>query len=446
MHFVQTGQRQILLDCGKNIGQDLNAATKPQGYNRPSHRGFPFHPGDIDLVLLSHAHIDHCGSLPLLVKQGFRGSILCTEATRDLIEIVLYDTARIHERETDRDRYYVGGDHPVERTHRFSYEDVDRTLELCQGIEYEEWFAPFPDVKIRLADSAHVLGSNLFEVHFNDGNNHPHRLVFTGDIGRLDYPFVGTPCKIPSADVIVCESTYGGRDHEPFRNTQEQLKTIVCETIGQGGKVLIPAFSLGRTNLLRCCLLELMKRNEIPSIPIYIDSPMAYEFDSVYNKHCTNGSAQVDSHGRVEWLENPEHAQLRTTERAPCIIIASGGMCEGGRILDHLREHIDDPRSALVLVSYQAPDTLGAQLMAPKPTARFHGRIWNKWIRVEQINGFSAHADQADLTSLLEQTDRQSKIRLVHGEAKEKQLLKGHLLNIGFANTEVPDLFDKVAF
>lgn len=465
MHLVDTGRSKILLDCGKSFGQKESTAVRPgTRLGRFGARGgksrqdeeveFPFSPSDIDLVLISHAHIDHCGSLPLLVKQGFRGNILCTHSTLDLLEIVLYDVARIHERELERTSYYSGSRRGRSREREFSdsqfvsYDDVDATLRLFQGVDYNEPLQPLPDAKIRMHNSAHVLGSSMIEMEIANAEVGSRSLVFTGDLGRFHFPFIGTPAPIPDCDLVVCESTYGNRFHEPFDVTLAKLAELINQTIEGGGKALIPAFSLGRTNFLKCCLLELIRNKAIPNVPICIDSPLASQFDYVYREFGNDGlltvsesDSETDS---IEWLESGDEAWWRTTCKEPCIIIASGGMCEGGRIMDHLRYHIDDPRDCLILVSYQAPDSLGAELLSNTPRIWFQGRFWNKWIRVEQIQGFSAHGDQTDLTRLLESVNPDRQICLVHGETDAKIAFRDHLASKGFSNVTIPSLFDSV--
>jgi metallo-beta-lactamase family protein len=479
MHLVDTGRSRVLLDCGKSFGQKQSNSTSERDV-------FPFAPSDIDLVLISHAHVDHCGSLPLLVKYGFRGNILCTHATLELLEIVLYDIAQVHEREWERARYYSGnrrgrggqqgwGDRRVlDEAHFISYDDVDATLRLFQGVDYDKRLQPLADVKVCMRNSAHVLGSSMIEMDLRGGESGPRKLVFTGDLGRFDFPYIGTPVSIPDADLVVCESTYGNRLHEPFDATLNKLADLINQTIEAGGKTLIPAFSLGRTYFLKCCLLELRQQGRIPPVPICIDSPLAAQFDYVYrdfgndglgkselskDSESTQQDAAIRSNGSqkmvsrnvvlqsddIEWLESGDEAWWRTTSKEPCIIVASGGMCEGGRILDHLRHHIDDPRTCLILVSFQAPDSLGAELLASRPVVKFQGRFWNKWIRVEQIQGFSAHGDQKDLMRLLDSVQRDRKICLVHGESAAKTTLQELLTQEGYTNVTIPSLLDEVA-
>jgi metallo-beta-lactamase family protein len=249
---------------------------------------------------------------------------------------------------------------------------------------------------------------------------------------------VAEPSPIPSADLIICESTYGGKTHDALDVMSAKMSSLVTQTAERGGKVLIPAFSLGRTHLVLHYLRLWMAAGLMPRLPIYVDSPLAKKIDVVFQKHRSFLSAEVDEVS-CEWLESDDEAWLKSTQREPCIIVASGGMCEGGRIVQHLEYHIDDPRSMIVLVSYQAPNSLGAQLLSPVPTVRFQGRNWNKWIEVAEVKGFSGHADKVDFDWLLrDAVEGTGRVRLVHGEPEQMLALENQLLEMGFADVKAP--------
>jgi metallo-beta-lactamase family protein len=450
MHLLDTGRLRILLDCGRVL--DGSASKRPptaavrRSFPTKAPRLFPFDPESIDCVLLTHAHVDHCGNLPLLVKNGFRGIILCSPATRDLIEVVLMDSARIHERDRARSGYRTYGRANAPSLDTFYSIDVENTMDLVEEVPFGTWMRLRSNVQVRQWDSGHVLGSSMFEIEFTH-QGEKKRVVFTGDIGRNNVPFNAPPSMIPDADLVVCESTYGGRSHEPFEKTLEEMASVICETIRQGGKVLIPAFSLGRIHHVRQSLIELLKRKQIPNVPIYLDSPLSMDLDVVYEDFGQGIPMDEESSGfSIEWLEGMDDAWYRTTEPSPSVIIASGGMCEGGRILDHLRYHIDDPRSCLMLVSHQSETSLGARLLETTPVVRFHGKLWNKWIQIKQLTGFSAHGDQNDLTHALREVSHEdSKICLVHGEQVQKEAFRAHLENIGFNNVLIPNYRDTIS-
>ncbi len=429
MHLLEVGPHRILLDCGLHRG--------PREEARARNRNFPFDPATIDAVILSHAHIDHCGNLPNLVRQGFTGPIWCTPATRDLISLMLHDTARIQE-EDAQVASVVGGRRGGDRRPLYTRGDASATVERCVALEYDTPGAVNPDVQVRFLDAGHILGSAIVALRLQHSGRE-YRLTFSGDLGRRGLPYLRDPSAVPAADLVICESTYGGRTHDTVAGMAAKMSDVVRRTVARGGKVLIPAFSLGRTQIVAHYLRRWMADGVLPRLPIYIDSPLAAEIDLVYEEYARFLDADAEE-VPVEFVASQEEAWLLTTQPDPCIIVASGGMCEGGRIVQHLRHHVDDPRASLVLVSYQAPGTLGSQLLEPRPTVRFHGRTWNKWIEVTAINGFSGHADQNDFPVLLGgAAGATGKVRLVHGEPEQSQALAAALRGIGFADVGVPE-------
>ncbi|MFO0880105.1 MAG: MBL fold metallo-hydrolase [Gemmataceae bacterium] len=429
MHLVEVGPHRLLLDCGLHRG--------PREEMRVRNRHFPFDPSTIDAVILSHAHVDHCGNLPNLVRQGFHGPIYCTPATRDLITVMLHDSARIQEE--DAQVAAMAGRRPESaRRPLYTRQDAADAVDRCVVVEYDVSVAVNPDVQLRLTDAGHLLGSALVSLLILHGG-HEYRITFSGDLGRRGLPYLREPSRVPGADLVISESTYGGRTHDTLSGMAQKMTDIVRRTVNRGGKVLIPAFSLGRTQIVVHYLRRWMAEGLLPRLPLYVDSPLASEINLVHEEyaHCLNpDSAEV----AIEFLHSPDDAWYRTTDRDPCIIVASGGMCEGGRIVQHLKHHIDDPRASVVLVSYQAPGSLGAQLLEMRPSVRFHGRTWNKWIDVNEVNGFSGHADQVDFETLLgPAVGSTSRVRLVHGEPSQSDALASRLQAMGFPDVGVPD-------
>jgi metallo-beta-lactamase family protein len=433
IHLIEAGKHRFLLDCGLFRG--------PREEARMRNSFFAFDPTKIDAIFLSHAHMDHCGNIPNLVRQGFSGPIYCTHPTRDLIAVMLEDSARVHEREN--------GNGQQSRSSRdakpalFDLGDIEKTMALCVGVEYLETIVVNQDVRIRFMDSGHILGSAMIAIKLIHAECE-YTITFTGDLGRRGVPFVAEPCPVPPADLIICESTYGGKLHDSLEMMSSKMSKIANATFERGGKVLIPAFSLGRTHLVLHYVRKWMASGQLPRIPIYVDSPLAQKVDGVFEKY--RDCVLPKEHSiACEWLETEDDAWFRTTQREPCIIIASGGMCEGGRIVQHLKQHIDDPRSTVVLVSYQAPNSLGAQLLSHTPTVRFHGRTWNKWIEVAEVKGFSGHADKNDFDWLLRDAVKATgKVRLVHGEPEQLNALAGQLREMGFADVAAPKRQEKV--
>lgn len=432
MHFLEFGEYRFLLDCGLVRGR--------REESRRRNWDFSFDPSTIDAVFLSHAHVDHCGNLPNLVRQGFSGPIYCTPATRDLIEVMLEDSARIHENEN---AVLADARDPRSGQFLFDYEDVERVMELCVAINYREPTDVNSDVQIRFINAGHILGSAMVEFK-GRMDSRDYSIVFTGDLGRRGVPYVAEPSQVPAADLIICESTYGGKTHDSLEAMSAKMSTIVTSTLERGGKVLIPAFSLGRTHLVLYYLRLWMAKGLLPRIPIYVDSPLAQKINQVFQKHHDHLLPEMEEIP-CEWLESEDDAWLKSTQRDQCIIVASGGMCEGGRIVQHLKYHIDDPRSTVVLVSYQAPDSIGAQLLSPVPTIRFHGKTWNKWIDVAEVKGFSGHADKDDFEGLLQGAVSGTRhVRLVHGEPWSLFALEKQLRQMGFADVRAPNPMETI--
>ncbi|MFL5245936.1 MAG: MBL fold metallo-hydrolase [Gemmataceae bacterium] len=438
MHLIETGRQRILLDCGMYRG--------PREETRRRNSRFPFHANQIDAVILSHAHIDHCGNLPGLVKQGFHGPIFSTPPTQDLVEIMLMDSARIQE----EDARHAGlvGLTDIGSDALFTRADVSRVLDLFVPVPYGQQRRINEDATFQFFDAGHILGSAMTRVMLNSSGRE-HTITFTGDLGRRGLPFVPEPKAPPPADLLISESTYGGSRHKTLQFMAQVMAEVVRETQERGGKVLIPAFSLGRTQVVVHYLLKWMREGVIPSLPLIVDSPLALHISQVYGQYpdyLEPGSIpDIAERGTntavpaVRYLARHEDSDRITRHPDPCIIVASGGMCESGRILRHLKHHIDDPRSTLVLVSYQAPTSLGRKLLEHRPTVRFMGRAWNKWLDIVELNGFSGHADHDDFLALLGPLAGQvKKVRLVHGEKEQAEALARSLRENGFGDVAVP--------
>jgi metallo-beta-lactamase family protein len=440
MHLVEAAGRLVLLDCGLTPRGRAEPQAPPQ---------FPFDPRDVDAVILSHAHIDHCGNLPHLVHQGFAGPIYCTAPTRDLTEVMLADSARIQEENAAvaRTSGRVNGAGTREAGQLGLTRSVVRqTVAQCVTVEYDEPFAPAADLQARQLNAGHLLGSAMVALTAA-GPYGEKRITFTGDLGRRGTPMLHPPGPVPAADLIICESTYGGRIHEAYERTIERLDEVMRRTLERGGKVLIPAFSLGRTQLVVHTLEGMIRDGRLAGVPVFVDSPLAAQFVEVYRRYPQELGLPPDRDGTPDTLDESDVTYVRTHEESknlsertePCVVVASGGMCDAGRILNHLRRHIDDPRCSLVLVSYQAPNTLGARLLERGPTVQFHGRTWNKWFDVVRLDGFSGHAGQDDFRALLGPAVAQTgKVRLVHGEPAQAEALAKALRADGFADVAVP--------
>jgi metallo-beta-lactamase family protein len=434
MHILNLDGHKVLLDCGRSRQA------------QPSAPLFPFDPAEVSALILSHAHVDHCGNLPALVRRGFRGPIFCTPPTFDLLDPVLADSARHQEGDAWIHRIVTGqreDDHIL-----FRYSDVMEVLRLGRAVPYGETFEVLPGVTGSFADAGHILGSAMLRLQI-DTPRCRGSLAFTGDLGRAGLPILRSPERIPDADLLICEATYGGRRHETIDLSIERLAEIVRRTAERGGKVLIPSFSLGRMQLVIHALQQLMRKGALPRLPLFVDSPLAIQFREIYRRHpeCFNEPMQRELQKDPDFLTGEDVTYLRTREesmaaaeeRGPSVIVASGGMCDGGRVVHHLKQHLDDPRCTVVLISYQAPGTLGRQLLEPRSHVRFHGRRWNFWAEVAELNGFSGHADHEELlTALRPVANRIGKLCLVHGEYEAARHLLQPLRDAGFGKVHIP--------
>lgn len=440
MHLLDANNQRLLLDCGLYQGRRDEA--------RRRNERFPFEPRSISAAICSHAHIDHSGNLPTLVRKGFTGPIYCTPPTRDLLRIMLRDSAKIQEEEAaflNIQRNYA---HPLIEP-LYTMADAERCLARVQALPYNRVMDLGDGVRFHFLEAGHVLGSAMVHVTV-DRPGGVRTLCFTGDLGRRGLPILKPTRPVPPADVLVCESTYGNRLHPPFEDTVASLYDTVSRTIARGGKVLIPAFSLGRSQLIIHLLQLGLREGRIPRVPILVDSPMAAQVAQVYRSHpdCLDDAtakAVREGHGLlggdgVEYLEAFEESLEATTRPGAAIIVAASGMCDAGRIVDHLCRNVDDPRCCVILVSYQAQGTTGRRLLEPGPKVRIQGRDYNKWIEVVQLNGFSGHADKADFIAHLQPLAGQVRsVRLIHGERDQAEALAATLEGIGFSDVSVPD-------
>jgi len=444
MHLVEAAGKRILLDCGLFQGRRAEA--------RKRNTEFPFSPQDIDAVVLSHAHIDHCGNLPNLVRQGFRGPIYCTPATRDLVAVMLVDSAKIQE----EDAHYLNKkrdrrEPPVEPL--YDRKDAHRAIQACQSLPYDRPFDLARGLQVRLVDAGHLLGSAMVSLHLDSGKG--LRLTFTGDLGRRGTPILRDPAPVPPADLLISESTYGGQLHEPVDLLAGSLGEVLRRTADRGGKLLVPAFSLGRTQNVVYFLHQLMNTGLLPPLPIYVDSPLSAKATEVFRLHpeCFDEETaelledDPDLFGdkRINYIHDVEESKKLNAQRDPCIIIAASGMCEAGRILHHLKHNIEDQRNTILIVGFQAPETLGRRLVEKREEVKIFDRSYKLRAEVVVMNGFSSHADQNDFLSFLGPLAAQTaKVRLVHGEPDRAEALAQALREQGFAEVLIPDRGDSV--
>jgi metallo-beta-lactamase family protein len=444
MHLLEVNGHKLLLDCGLYQGKRAEA--------RQRNSTFPFRPSDIHAVILSHAHIDHCGNLPNLVRQGFSGSIYCTPATRDLTAVMLADSAKIQEEDAEYlNRHRPKNESPVEPL--YTRQDADRTARQCYSIPYDRPGEVAPGVQVHFVEAGHLLGSAMVALKIHNGGE--HTITFTGDLGRRGLPILRDPALVPSAELLISESTYGGRTHPPVEELADRLADVVSRTFASGGKVLIPAFSLGRTQTVVYYLHQLMQSGRLRDIPIFVDSPLASNATEVFRLHpecfdeetsrLLSEDPDVFGQRQIHYTRSVEESKQLNGRKEPCVIIAASGMCETGRILHHLKHNIENPANTILIIGYQAPDTVGYRLVNKQPEIRIHDGLWKLRAQVVVMNGFSSHADQGDFMSYLGPLAGQvGKVRLVHGEVDQAETLAKSLITKGFKDVVIPDRGEKV--
>ncbi len=447
MHRVDANGQTLLLDCGLFQGK--------RAESRERNSQFPFRPKDIDAVVLSHAHIDHCGNLPNLVRQGFAGPIYCTPATRALAGVMLGDAAKIQEEDAEYlNRHRAKGEPKIEPL--YTGRDVYRTLLQFQAVPYDTPAEVGRGLEATFVDAGHLLGSAMVGLRIDGAGDGERRLTFTGDLGRPGLPILRDPAPVPPGDFLISESTYGGHTHEPVDETAERLGAVLRHTADRGGKLIIPAFAVGRTQTIIYFLHELSRAGRLPDVPVFVDSPMAARATEVFQAHpeCFDEEAtrlreqhpELFGGGPVRYVETVNDSIALNKRPGPCVIIAASGMCEAGRILHHLKHNIEEPRNTILIVGYQAPDTLGHRLVERRPEVRILGRMFQVKAEVVVLNGLSSHADHGDLLrSLGPLLGVAKKVRLVHGEPERSAALADGLRAAGFADVAIPDRGDSDA-
>ena len=445
MHLLNVGGRRILLDCGLYQGRRKHAFER--------NRNFPFEPSSIDAVVLSHAHIDHCGNLPTLVREGFKGKIYATPATRDLCRHMLVDSAHIQKSDVRfvNRRRKRQGKQPFEPLYLIG--DARKALARFRPVDYGRAFGPTPGVRATFVDAGHILGSASVILDLTEGSR-TRRLVFSGDIGRRGLPILRDPQIPTGADYVIMESTYGDREHEPPSRAREYLRQCADSTYASGGKLLVPAFAVGRTQELVYRLNQLTEDGELPPVDVFVDSPLAINVTQVYADHpeCYDremlDTMASDSDGdplgfrRLRYVRSAEESKALNTRKGPAIIIAASGMCEGGRILHHLRNHVGEASTTILFVGYQAQNTLGRRLLEGNREIRVLGVPVEVRARVRRADAYSAHADRTGLLGWAEGVRGRGRVMryfLVHGEADSAMALAEDLRTAGTAGVEVPE-------
>lgn len=439
-HLLEVAGCRVLLDCGLFQGRRSESERR--------NRNLPFEPSSIHSVLLSHAHIDHCGSLPTLVKNGFDGTIYATHATIDLCGILLRDSAYVqrHDLEYLNKRRRRRGEIPLEPI--YDEHDVEETLSHFVGVDYDTTIHVAAGVDVVYRDAGHILGSALLEIDARERGHH-RRIVFTGDLGRRDMPILRDPYLPRAADVLVTESTYGARIHQPMDDVARRLSTFVCEVARRRGKIVIPSFAVGRTQRVVYELHELMTAGSIPEMPIYVDSPLAVRATEIFRRHpeCFDHEmnellARDDDplgYARVTYITEVSESKRLNARKGPMIIISASGMCEAGRVLHHLKNTIRKRRNGVMIVGYQAEHTLGRRIAERQRTVRIFGDQYPLRARVAVFDEFSSHADREELAAFARGIRRPpTRTVVVHGSPDAALAYARLLSGSGFENVSAP--------
>lgn len=440
MHQLEADGKRYLLDCGMYQGHRKEAEQR--------NRHFPFPASSMDAVILSHAHIDHSGNLPLLVKSGFHGPIYSTPATVDLSHPMLLDTAHIQEKDVEflNKRRQERGEDEIEPL--YTTEDAEATLPLFQEVPYYTPKQLSAKFSYEPYDAGHILGSSTLLLR-SEEDGRVVRLLFSGDLGRPGPPIIRDPDPPPAAEYLIMESTYGGRSHEDAGSVKEKLAEVVNRTAGQGGKLIVPSFAVGRAQQLALLLKQLSNEGRVPNIPMFLDSPLAFEVTEVFRRHpeCFNDETRAlvargdDPFGfkRMTYIREASESKKLNDLRGPCVIISPSGMCEAGRILHHLRNNLDNPRCTVLITGYQAENTLGRKLLDKWPEVKVFGEPIRVRASIESLQALSAHADEKELLAWMKPlAGTLKKVFLVHGEPQSAEALQKAIQNEYKIETVLP--------
>ncbi|MDD5409143.1 MAG: MBL fold metallo-hydrolase [Candidatus Omnitrophica bacterium] len=450
-HLITTGSTEILLDGGLFQGHrdafyEINTT-------------FHYNPRTINAMVLSHAHIDHCGNIPNLIKRGLRCKIYTTSATKDLADLMLVDSGKIQEEDV---RYVNKINRRMNlplRKALYTAKEASRATKIFRSISYNQKFCIAKDVSATILDAGHILGSGVIVLDIKDAEQ-TLRLGYAVDLGRKNLPLLNDPVIPQGLDYLIMESTYGGRMHRPIEEAQSKLREAISRAVKRGGKVIIPSFTLERTQEVIYFLNELLKEKLIPSVPIYVDSPLATNITDLFKFHLdflNEKTRQAFSRGdnpfellNLRFIREQKESKALNTDKRPMIIIAGSGMCESGRVLHHLQNNIEDSRNMILVVGYMAKDTLGRRVVEKIPFVRIFGVEYELNAEVVVINAFSGHADQSELLEFVSgclPADRQGRqlkrIFLVHGEPEQSLALSGILTQKGL-DVHIPDKDEEV--
>jgi metallo-beta-lactamase family protein len=443
-HLITTENgEKILLDCGMFQGKGMET----DGMNR----NLGFDPAEIDHIILSHAHIDHSGLIPYVYKLGFRGSVVCTNATRDLCAIMLADSGHIQESDVEKfnRRRIAKGMAPVEPI--YTEKDARACMKLFIGVAYNRRFWIDDNTNVKFTNSGHMLGSGVVSLEITE-NGKTTRLAYTSDIGRPMSHILKSPEPFPQCDYLITEATYGDRLHEQIQDADAELLRVIRQTcVKKGGKLIIPSFAIGRTQEVVYALNNFFNEGLLPKINIYVDSPLAVNATDIFRLHLDNLGNDVQEvmqndpdpfgFGSLFYLKRTEESKKLNSIKEPCVIISASGMMEAGRIKHHLANNIEDPKNTILVVGYCSPTTLGARIVNGGNPVSIFGEKHPVRATIERIEAFSGHGDYHEMKDYISCQDKSQlkKIFLVHGEYVAQQFYLGKLEEAGFRNISIPE-------
>jgi len=442
-HLITTSSgKRILLDCGMFQGKGLETDSL--------NRELMFDPESVDHIILTHAHIDHAGLIPYMYKLGFRGSVICTNATRDLCAIMLADSAFIQEHDT-----YTFNKRRAKKglplvTPIYTQDDARQCMNLFIGVPVKMNFKIDENIKVKFTHTGHMLGSGVANIQIIE-NGEVKRIAYTGDLGRPVDRILAPPEPFPQADILITESTYGDRLHSSNDEAEEELLRVLVETcVNKGGKLIIPAFSVGRTQEVVYALNNFFNEGKLPRVDIFVDSPLAVNATAVFRAHteCYNS----DIHKVMEkdpdpfgfnslfYITRQEDSKKLNNHKKPCVIISASGMMEAGRVKHHLANNISDPKNTVLAVGYCSPVTLGARILRGDKEVSIHGTVYEVKADIRKIDSFSGHADYNEMIGFLDCQKKKDleKVFIVHGEHETQKKYLNHLNDAGFVNIEIP--------
>ena len=446
MHKLKINNKTYLLDCGLYQGKRKEAFEINKNFDL-------FNPEEIDYLILSHAHIDHCGNIPNLVKKGFDGSIFCTNATKDLSRIMLKDSAHIQVKDVEyvNKKRIKQGKKPFEPL--YDEKDAEAVFPLMKGFSYHEEILINEDVSVMFYDAGHILGSAIVYLKIKE-NGKEIKFGFSGDLGRPNLPILKDPEQIPDVDCFICESTYGGRFHDKIEGSEAQLAEVIKKAITNGGKIIVPAFSVGRTQELVYSVHRIFESKQAPRIPIYVDSPLSTNATEIFREHpeCFDEDTVKFLHkyddpfgfNQLKYITDVEDSKKLNDICGPIMIISASGMAETGRILHHLANNIENSKNIILMVGYCAENTLGKKLIDKATEVNIFGDEYKVKAEVIVMNSFSAHADSNELTDYSSKFDRNKlkNIFLVHGDYDQQLKYSDRLKTAGFKNISIPSRGD----